>query len=97
MIDFERGERAEGERAHQWGTVFQTALPYLLNTRDFVPGYSRYARYWLPAKSTFYTTKPQNNKTTKQLISLEHSTKQVIIRENPSARQAHTNPKERNP
>ena len=31
------------------------------------------------------TTKPQNNQTTKQLISLEHSTKQVIIRENPSA------------
>ena len=34
-----------------WGTVFQTALPYFLNTRDFVPGYSRCARYWLPAKS----------------------------------------------
>ena len=61
VIDFERGERAEGERAHQWGTVFQTALPYLVNTRDCVPGYSRCARYWLPAKSTFYTTKPQNN------------------------------------
>ena len=34
-----------------WGTVFQTALPNFLNTRDFVPGYSRCARYWLPAKS----------------------------------------------
>ena len=51
VIDFERGERAKGEWAHQWGTVFQTALPYFLNTRDFVPGYSRCARYWLPAKS----------------------------------------------
>ena len=27
---------------------------------------------------------------------MEHSTKQVIIREDPSARQAHTNPKEKN-
>ena len=26
VIDFERGERAKGEQAHQWGTVFQTAL-----------------------------------------------------------------------
>ena len=51
VIDFERGERAKGEWAHQWGTVFQTALPYFLNTRDFVPGFSRCARYWLPAKS----------------------------------------------
>ena len=30
VIDFERGERAKGEQAHQWGTVFQTALPLLL-------------------------------------------------------------------
>ena len=51
VIDFERGERAKGEWAHQGGTVFQTALPNFLNTRDFVPGYSRCARYWLPAKS----------------------------------------------
>ena len=34
------------------GTVFQTALLYLFFPRDFVPGYSRCARYWLPAKST---------------------------------------------
>ena len=26
-------------------------------SRDFVPGYSRCARYWLPAKSTIYATK----------------------------------------
>ena len=26
-------------------------------SRDFVPGYSRFARYWLPAKSTIYATK----------------------------------------
>ena len=26
MIVVERGERAKGEQAHQWGTVFQTAL-----------------------------------------------------------------------
>ena len=26
VIDFERGERAKGEWAYQWGTVFQTAL-----------------------------------------------------------------------
>ena len=27
---------------------------YLLyQSRDFVPGYSRYARYWLPAKATY--------------------------------------------
>ena len=42
VIDFERGERAKGEWAHQWGTVFQTALPYFLNTRDFVPGFIRH-------------------------------------------------------
>ena len=29
MIDFERGERAEGERAYLLGTVFQTAVPRL--------------------------------------------------------------------
>ena len=59
VIDFEYGERAKAERAHQWGTVFQTALPYFLNTRDFVLGYSRFARYWLPAKAI-------NNQTTIQ-------------------------------
>ena len=26
VIVFEHGERAKGEQAHQWGTVFQTAL-----------------------------------------------------------------------
>ncbi len=26
-------------------------------SRDFVPGYSRFSRYWLPAKSTIYATK----------------------------------------
>ena len=30
---------------------------YFPNTRDFVQGYSRCARYWLPAKSTIYATK----------------------------------------
>ena len=64
VIDFEHGERAEGERAHQWGTVFQTALPYVLNTRDFVPGYSRFARYWLPDKAINNQTRRQpDNKT----------------------------------
>ena len=29
----------------------------LYKSRDFVPGYSRFARYWLPAKSTIYATK----------------------------------------
>ena len=40
---------------YQCGTVFQTAfLTTCYNTRDFVPGYSRFARYWLPAKSYGY-------------------------------------------
>ena len=38
MIDFERGERAKGEQAHQWGTVFQTALPLLLVIPRLRPG-----------------------------------------------------------
>ena len=29
-------------------------------SRDFVPGYSRCARYWLPAKSTYNTWQPNN-------------------------------------
>ena len=29
----------------------------LYKSRDFVPGYSRFARYWLPARSTIYATK----------------------------------------
>ena len=71
MIDFEYGETAKAERAHQWGTVFQTALPYFLNTRDFVPGYSRFARYWLPAKAiNKQTTKQADNKTTRQQDNL---------------------------
>jgi len=68
VIDFEYGETAEGERAHQWGTVFQTVLPYFLNTRDFVPGYSRFARYCLPDK-TSYNQQP-DNKTTRQQNNL---------------------------
>ena len=40
-------------------------------SRDFVPGYSRYARYCLPGNSTNQqlnnkTTKQQDNQTTKQ-------------------------------
>ena len=31
-------------------------------SRDFVPGYSRYARYWLPAKAT-YNLQPNTNTT----------------------------------
>ena len=38
VIDFERGERAKGEQAHQWGTVFQTALPLLLVIPRLRPG-----------------------------------------------------------
>ena len=74
VIDFEYGERAKAERAHQWGTVFQTALPYFLNTRDFVLGYSRFARYWLPAKAiNNQTTRQQYNQTTSQFIDFSAS------------------------
>ena len=38
VIDFERGERAKDEQAHQWGTVFQTALPLLLVIPRLRPG-----------------------------------------------------------
>ena len=38
VIDFERGERAKGEWAHQWGTVFQTALPSLFVIPRLRPG-----------------------------------------------------------
>ena len=38
VIDFERGERAKGEQAHQWGTVFQTALHELLVIPRLRPG-----------------------------------------------------------
>ncbi len=46
-------------------------LSYRLLSRDFVPGYSRYARYCLPGNSTNQqlnnkTTKQQNNQTTRQ-------------------------------
>ena len=36
-------------------------------SRDFVPGYSRFARYWLPAKAiNKQTTKQPDNKTSRQ-------------------------------
>ena len=34
----------------------------IIITRDFVPGYSRFARYWLPAKSSSIVSKQLNNK-----------------------------------
>ena len=43
-----------------------------LLSRDFVPGYSRCARYWLPAKTT---NKELYNKTTKQLYN--YTTRQL--------------------
>ena len=41
-----------------FGTVFQTAFLLFFISRDFVPGYSRCARYWLPAKATYNQTPP---------------------------------------
>ena len=62
VIDFERGERAKGEQAHQWGTVFQTALPYFLNTlatlgivfqTNLLTNYKLGTEYWLPDKTSY--------------------------------------------
>ena len=38
MIDFEHGERAKGERARHQGTVFQTAVLYIMLTQRLRPG-----------------------------------------------------------
>ena len=48
------GKRSE--RDNRIGTVFQTDVLLLLVTRDFVPGYSRFARYCLP--DNFYLLSP---------------------------------------
>ena len=41
-------------------------------SRDFVPGYSRFARYWLPAKSTIYATKQPKTDTYFYLLIFFH-------------------------
>ena len=49
-----------------WYCLPDSPLSLSCNPRDFVPGYSRYARYWLPAKST---NKELYNKSNKQLYN----------------------------
>ena len=46
-----------------WGYCLPDSCIYVfLISRDFVPGYSRFARYWLPAKATDNQLPATNNR-----------------------------------
>ena len=55
---FEHGFIGLTRMLRSWRYCLPDSSHYMLyKSRDFVPGYSRFARYWLPAKSTIYATK----------------------------------------
>ena len=55
---FEHGYIGLTRMLRSWRYCLPDSSHYMSwKSRDFVPGYSRFARYWLPAKSTIYATK----------------------------------------